>query len=179
MKKTIAIGIIGASIAIVALLLNTQNDTDTNPVHSVEVRKGDEFIIMVQYTNNEILDEPLEVNVTLTTPAVLSLVNYEVGNIYNVTKSGVIRLINTTYTVQYEDLSGKKELSGNDISGISFNAKIGTDVTYVLSHEIILFEEETVEFKYRFNTNAAQSGTYDIRAVVNDNPILYRVKVTP
>lgn len=181
MNKIIPVGIIGTALAIATFIaFTTQNDI--TPDRFGEIRRGDELVVTVPYTNNQTaLEGPTNVNVMLTTPAVFSLVNYQVGSIYksagNHTEIGIIRLVNTTYTVKYEDHSGKKELSGNDTSGVSFDAKTGTDVTYDLSHKIVLFEGETVEFKYRFNTSAAQIGTYDIEAVVNDNPILYRVKV--
>lgn len=169
-----------AIVAIVSFLaFNAQNGADVTPDRYVEIRRGNKLIITVPYTSKQTaLEGSTDVSVTLTSPAAFSLLNYEFGNIINATGFGIMRLYNTTYTVNYEDFSGKNQLNGTDISGVSFDAKVGTDVTYLFSHKVMLFEGETLELKYRFDTNAAQIGTYDIRAVVNDNLILYRVKVS-
>lgn len=105
----------GIIITIVSFLIfNAQNSIV--PYESIEVTKGLGFAITIPYTNNHTsLEEPIDVKVILITPAVLSLINYEVVDAVgafktnnNNTESKIARLYNSTYTIKYEVFTARK-----------------------------------------------------------------------
>lgn len=180
MQKVILPVIFGVVVvAAFFFLIITSNEN----IIEQEIESGEKFTTTSEYSNPFDFKTEIYYEVNLNVPSEFSLIEYKQKGIFlpdgSFTGNPDIRLFKTNYSVEFEGVSGKEKLSGDDLSGIEFSAITGTQVLYSFFHEVLLYENETVKFDYIFDTSFAQPGLYDISKNIDGNSTSYRIQVKP
>lgn len=181
LKNIIFISIgIGVVVAVILAYNFSISNQETIPSHILAVNKTGDFTLRVPYSNNS-TDEINTANVTLIVPSVLALYQYDISDPYtregNLSNYVLGRPFNYTYIIKYQGISGAREIKGDNLTNTSFDPIIGTDVTYYISNKLTLMPNEYVDMAFRFDTSAAEIGSYDIKVTTDKKSFLVRIKV--
>jgi len=156
--------------AIVLILTTLYFDyKDDSEKSKIFVKRGDDLRIPITYqqlNNNFIKNE-----ITLMVPAVFTLKEYH----YEDTTEN--KITNSTFFITYEDLTQTETIQTDDLVGVSFDAKIGTTVQYVLEQDIDLELNESLINVFIFNTDNLKPTSYPIEIMVNNETYHFEVIV--